>query len=136
MPSHRYGIDACVEMVLDIIGTFDLKGVPLRYFEFGNELFGWWAAPYDYDGFRWDGRDYGVAFSSVRRKVKDSHPTRGFSFGLVVNDDKLGECHGSHSNRRVGFQPTRCAQKTCVWMCTKDLRRTLMYVPPHCLDSM
>ena len=92
----RYGIDNCVGQVVKVIRAFDAKGVGLQYFEFGNELFGWWSAPYDYDDFKWDGRDYGVAFSSVRRKVLDRYPDRGLSFGLVVNDDEPGVCHGSH----------------------------------------
>ena len=41
------------------------KGIQLRHIEFGNEMFGWWAAPYNYnDGFnvhefKWDPVDYG-----------------------------------------------------------------------------
>ena len=41
-----------------MIHAFAAKGVALRHLEFGNEMFGWWAAPYDYeDGFKWDSVD-------------------------------------------------------------------------------
>jgi hypothetical protein len=46
-------------------------------------MFGWWAAPYDYGGFRYEPMDYGVAFSAVRRGLIDAFPDKRMSFGLV-----------------------------------------------------
>ena len=93
----RYGIEKCVDIYSRVLNASDAKGVKIRHLEFGNEMFGWWAAPYGYeDGFRWDAVDYGLAFSAVRRRLLELFPSRALSFGLVVNDDPEAECRGSH----------------------------------------
>jgi hypothetical protein len=46
-------------------------------------MFGWWAAPYDYDRFKWEPMDYGVAFSAVRRGLINAFPGKKMAFGLV-----------------------------------------------------
>ena len=51
-------MDKCVNVTSRMIHEFAKSGVKLRHLEFGNEMFGWWAAPYDYeDGFKWDSVD-------------------------------------------------------------------------------
>ena len=66
-------------------------------------MFGWWAAPYNYNdpyddawAFKWDPVDYGLAFTSVRRRLLEVFPEHELSFGLVVNDDEESRCQGSH----------------------------------------
>ena len=64
----------------------------IEHFEFGNEMFGFWSLPYGFDGFKYDGRDYGRAFSAVRRGLIEAFPGKKMSFGLVTSDDGEGSC--------------------------------------------
>lgn len=36
----KYGISECVETVASMITEFDDQDVPIKYLEFGNEMFG------------------------------------------------------------------------------------------------
>eukprot|EP00316_Scyphosphaera_apsteinii_P000899 CAMPEP_0119345090 /NCGR_PEP_ID=MMETSP1333-20130426/107305_1 /TAXON_ID=418940 /ORGANISM="Scyphosphaera apsteinii, Strain RCC1455" /LENGTH=537 /DNA_ID=CAMNT_0007357543 /DNA_START=37 /DNA_END=1647 /DNA_ORIENTATION=+ len=90
----KYGSSACATYTIKLIQSFYDAGIELKYLEFGNELYGKWSVPWGQ--IYYSGRDYGKAYSEVRRRVKNHFNGRTLYFGLVVNTDGPNGCGGNH----------------------------------------